>query len=109
MQARAVGLARMYDQLNVARGQTVWTGKELTLGLVGDVGDLAKAVQSLAGDRTLSEARTKLEHELVDCLWSILVLSDRFGVDLQVVFEGNMGALEMKVSEALAEVERERG
>lgn len=102
MQTRALELAKMYDRLNDARGQAIWTGKDLALGLMGDVGDLAKAVQSLAGDRTMSDPRSRLEHEIVDCLWSILVLADRLEVDLQQAFEVNMTALEEKVSAELA-------
>jgi NTP pyrophosphatase (non-canonical NTP hydrolase) len=55
----------------------------LALGLVGDVGDLAKLVQAAEGVREIEDVKTKLEHELADILWSIIVIADRSGVDLE--------------------------
>ena len=33
-----------------------------------------------SGVRDIPDARRKLEHELADCLWSVLVLADAYGV-----------------------------
>ena len=49
---------------------------ELTLGLVGDVGDLVKLVQAHEGVRAIENARPALEHELADVLWSLLVIAN---------------------------------
>nr|WP_255645756.1 hypothetical protein [Actinoplanes polyasparticus] len=53
---------------------------------MGDVGDLAKLVMAVDGRREIPDARARLGHELADCLWSVLVLADRYGVDLAVEF-----------------------
>ena len=42
----------------------------------------------------------KLEHELADCLWSVLVLADAYGVDLERAFATTMDELEAKLPAA---------
>src|SRR3569833_1033846 len=67
-----------------------WTREELALGFVGDVGDLAKLVQAMEGVRAIPDAKTKLAHELADCLWSLMTLADAYDVDLEQAFTGTM-------------------
>ena len=69
-----------------AAGREVWDTGDLALGFVGDVGDLAKLVMAVDGRREIPGARERLGHELADCLWSVLVLADRYGVDLGAEF-----------------------
>lgn len=86
LQARAVATSELYDRHNVAAGRSAWTTADLALGFVGDVGDLAKLVMALDGRREIENARERLGHELADCLWCVLVLADRYGVDLAAEF-----------------------
>jgi NTP pyrophosphatase (non-canonical NTP hydrolase) len=86
MQARAVEIAELYDRHNVAAGRSRWTTGDLALGFAGDVGDLAKLVQAADGRRAIDNARERLGHELADCLWSVLVLADRYDLDLAAEF-----------------------
>ena len=71
-----------------------WSRRELTLGLVGDIGDLAKLVQAAEGVREIAGVREKLEHELADVMWSVIILADEFQVDLEAVFLRTMGEIE---------------
>jgi NTP pyrophosphatase (non-canonical NTP hydrolase) len=80
-----------YEQKKFGRS---WTPEELTLGFVGDVGDLAKLVQANNGIRDIPEARARLEHELADCLWSVCALADAHGIDLEQAFVKSMSELE---------------
>ena len=66
----------------------------MALGFVGDVGDLMKLIIAESGVRDIPDARQKLEHELADCLWSVLVLADAYGVDLEKAFTQTMDDLE---------------
>jgi NTP pyrophosphatase (non-canonical NTP hydrolase) len=50
------------------------------------MGDLAKLVMAKEGLREASDVDQRLAHELADCLWSILVLADLYGVDLERAF-----------------------
>lgn len=86
MQSRAIEIADLYDRANVAAGRGTWTTGDLALGFAGDVGDLAKLVMAVDGRREIADARDRLGHELADCLWSVLVLSDRYGFDLGAEF-----------------------
>lgn len=79
----------LYEQLEVKRWARVWSTQELALGFMGDVGDLAKLVQAHAGVRTIDDHHAKLGHELSDCLWSIMVLASKCGVDLEAEFVRN--------------------
>jgi NTP pyrophosphatase (non-canonical NTP hydrolase) len=63
-----------------------WSLEELTLGLVGDVGDLAKLVQAHEGVRKVDDVQARLEHELADVLWATIVIAEQCGVDLERAF-----------------------
>lgn len=72
------------------------------LGFVGDVGDLAKLVMGAEGARDLRGGKAALEHELADCLWSVLILADKYDVDLGAVFGRTMDELEAAIAARLA-------
>ena len=98
LQARAVAISELYDQYNEAAGRTPWTTGDLALGFAGDVGDLAKLVMAVDGRRDIENARTRLGHELADCLWSVLVLADRYQIDLAAEFTQMTNTLETKLT-----------
>lgn len=97
----ALQLNELYEQLEVKRYGRVWTTEELALGFVGDVGDLAKLIQANAGIRHIDDCKAKLGHELSDCLWSIIVLAHKCGVDLESEFVKNTRELVEYVSSEL--------
>ncbi|WP_144898255.1 nucleotide pyrophosphohydrolase [Luteimonas cucumeris] len=86
LEKSALQLNDLYEQLEVKRHGRIWTTEELALGFVGDVGDLAKLIQANAGIRNIDDCKAKLGHELSDCLWSIIVLANKCGIDLEVEF-----------------------
>lgn len=86
LQTSALQLNALYEQLETRKYGRAWTVQELALGFMGDVGDLAKLVQAHAGVRAIEDCRAKLAHELSDCLWSVLVLADKCGIDLEGAF-----------------------
>ena len=89
LEKAALQLNELYEQLEAKRYGRIWTTGELALGFVGDVGDLAKLIQANAGIRTIDDCQTKLGHELSDCLWSIIVLAKKCGIDLEAEFVKN--------------------
>jgi NTP pyrophosphatase (non-canonical NTP hydrolase) len=95
---RAVQLRQLYAQVEHERYDRSWTTQEVALGFVGDVGDLMKLVQAASGVREIPNARSKLEHELADCLWSVLVLSDAYGIDLERAFNRTMDELGQRLT-----------
>ncbi|HCI2649848.1 hypothetical protein ACNPKZ_22500 [Shewanella algae] len=102
LEKAALQLNELYEELEVKRWGRVWTTQELALGFVGDVGDLAKLIQAHAGVRDIDDCQAKLGHELSDCLWSIIVLAKKCGIDLQAEFSKNTGELIEYVSGELA-------
>lgn len=103
LQARARGLRGQYAAVERSRHGRPWTTEEIALGFVGDVGDLAKLIQAHAGvrgTRPAEEVRVDIAHELADCLWSVIVLADETGVDLEAAFIQTMEDLERHLQTA---------
>ncbi len=98
LEKSALHLNALYEQLEVKRYGRIWSTEELALGFVGDVGDLAKLIQANAGIRHIDDHKTKLGHELSDCLWSIMVLANKCGIDLEAEFVKNTRELSEYVS-----------
>ena len=90
----ALTVRKMYEEKEKQLYGSPWTSEEITLGFVGDVGDLAKLILAENGRRNITDSKEKLEHELADCLWSIIVLSKYHDVDLETSFIKTMDELE---------------
>jgi len=91
---RAMTVRQQYatwEQMQYGRS---WTREEIAQGFVGDVGDLLKLTLAHSGIRHIPDATEKLAHELGDCLWSIIVLANAYGVDLEKSFLQTMDELE---------------
>ena len=98
LEKSALQLNELYEKLSIKKYGRVWTTEELALGFVGDVGDLAKLIQANAGIRLIDDCKAKLGHELSDCLWSVLVLANKCGIDLEAEFVKNIRQLAEHVS-----------
>ncbi|HUD05781.1 MAG TPA: MazG nucleotide pyrophosphohydrolase domain-containing protein [Candidatus Saccharimonadales bacterium] len=66
-------------------------------GFVGDVGGLSKIIMAKHGLRAMDDVDTKLAHELSDCLWSVLVLANKYKVDLTSEFQKTMNELDARI------------
>jgi NTP pyrophosphatase (non-canonical NTP hydrolase) len=97
LQKRAVEIRNKYDTLNHTKRGVTWNEQQLMAGFVGDVGDLSKIIMAKHGLRDMDNVDEKLAHELSDCLWSILVLADRYGIDLGSSFQKTMGELDERI------------
>ena len=73
---------------------SVWTSEEIALGFVGDVGDLVKLIVAENGKRNIPDSKQKIEHELADCLWSMIVIAQTHNIDLESAFMNTMEQLE---------------
>lgn len=91
---RALEVRSLYSEYERATVGREWTTNDLMSGFVVDVGDLMRLVMAATGVRRVDDVDTKLPHELADCLWSLLVLADRLGVDLGAAFAATMDELE---------------
>lgn len=98
MQQRALAIAQKYDEINQSAGRKIWTPAEFMAGFVGDVGDLSKLIMAKNGYREISDNEAKLAHELSDCLWSVLVLADKLGIDIEKAFMATMSELDARLA-----------
>jgi len=95
---RAVEVKEKYHELEMKKYGKKWTNEQIAEGFVGDVGDLMKIIMAKEGIRDIENVDEKLAHELSDCLYSILVLTNNYGVDLEKTFLKTMDGLEIRIS-----------
>ncbi|TQM82829.1 MazG-like nucleotide pyrophosphohydrolase family protein [Saccharothrix saharensis] len=99
VRARAYAVHDGYRRVQQDQAGRPWTVAETVLGFVGDVGDLAKLVMAEQGLRSAdTDVRERVEHELSDCLWSVIVLARLLDVDLERAFVRTMRELAAKVA-----------
>jgi len=97
---RAMEIRKQYEVKEKQLYGSAWTNEEIALGFVGDVGDLAKLILAESGKRNIADSRKKLEHELADCLWSVMVLAHKHDIDLETSFQNTMDELEAHLSKS---------
>lgn len=97
LQQRAIEIRGKYSKLEEQKRGKSWTNAQIMEGFVGDVGDLMKLIMAKEGVRDMDDVDNKLAHELSDCLWSILVLANKYDVDLEASFLQTMDDLENKI------------
>jgi len=95
---RAIAVREQYAGLERAKYGRSWSGEEIAMGFVGDVGDLMKLVMARHGIREIPDANEKLGHELADCLWAVIVLAKVYDVDLERAFLTTMDDLETHIA-----------
>lgn len=98
LQKRALEIRAKYDQLNADAGRPAWDGKDFAMGFGGDFGDLMKLTMAKEGIRHIDDVDVKFEHELADCLWSVLVLAHYYDVDLEAAFNKTMAELDARLN-----------
>lgn len=101
--SRARHIRELYEQLEKRLHGSAWTPQELMLGYHCDLGELGRLVMA-AQDRWLHEGDLprELEGKLAECLWWVLVLSDRLGVDLNKAFKAKMDDLDVQLTQSVA-------
>lgn len=94
---RAIEIKKLYSKMEMEKFGKVWTDAQVMQGFVGDVGDLMELVMAKEGIRDIENVDEKIGHELADCLYSILLLSERYGVDIEQAFLKTMDGLDSKL------------
>ncbi|MGH2550106.1 MAG: hypothetical protein ACRDHN_11975 [Thermomicrobiales bacterium] len=99
---RAMQIRRLYQQFELRDHGAVWTTGEDMLGLVSDVGYLARLVMAAEGrwDHDENLLPAELKGKLAECLWWILVLSNRLGIDVTEAFASTMDKIELGLASA---------
>lgn len=94
LQRIALKIANHYDDINRKAGRKTWDLNDYMDGLVGDIGDLMKALMAVRNRREIPGALQKVEHELADVLFSTLLLYRFFQLDPAKSFVDQMALLE---------------
>lgn len=98
---RAVEIRNKYQKFEEETYGHSWGREQIMEGFVGDVGALMKVVMVKEGHRCLGEkdADEELKHQLSDCLWSLLVLSQKYDIDIETEFMKTMDTLEQRIND----------
>lgn len=91
-----------YDELNAKQGKSTWGIRDYAMGFAGDFGDLQKLVMAKENLRDIPDVDEKLAHELADCLWSILIIANHYGLDLDKEFKTTMAHIADRIAGANA-------
>ena len=77
--------------------------QELMLGYLYDIGEPGRLVMA-AEDRWLykGDLPRELKDKLSECLWWVLVLADRLGVDITKAFTTKMNELDVQLTKRVA-------
>ena len=95
LQDRAMEIRRRYDELEKKRDGQPWSGLQLANGFKKDVSNLIELLEAKNIDQK------KLNHELADCLWSVLVIARKTGVDIERAFWTTMLELDDRLDKEL--------
>jgi NTP pyrophosphatase (non-canonical NTP hydrolase) len=100
---KAIEIRQKYHFLEEKRGH-IWSNSEIMEGLVGDIGDLMKLIMAKEGSRSIDNVDEKLKHELCDCLWCLLVLANKYGINLETEFMEKMDSQSNDIDSKLKEL-----
>ena len=96
LEQRALEIRRKYDALNQSREGQPLDAKKLAHGFKKDVSELVEIIEQKNIDRK------KLNHELADCLWNVLVIARKLDVDIERVFWATMEELDQRFKDGVA-------
>jgi NTP pyrophosphatase (non-canonical NTP hydrolase) len=91
LQDRAMEIRRRYNDLEKKRGSQPWDALKLANGFKKDVSDLIEIIEKRNLDQKM------LNHELADCLWSVLVIAKKLDVDIERAFWTTMLELDNRI------------
>ena len=93
-------IRQRFDETAKTKKSRGWTREEVMQEFVGDIGDLMKLVMAKTGMRPVNDVDRKLAQEISDCLWSILVLTKLYDVNLEQECLHPMAVIEAKLAQS---------
>ena len=100
LQNRALEIRKRYEDYETKRNGKQWSNVDIAMGFAVDLGELLEIIMAKEGLRELDDVDKKLVHELSDCLWCILVLASKYGIDIEKSFLGTMDELDKRLDGA---------
>jgi NTP pyrophosphatase (non-canonical NTP hydrolase) len=100
---RAVHVRELYHRLEERHEGSAWTPRDDMLGLVNDIGTVSRLVMAAEGRWVpAGDLAEQTSGKLSECLWWILVLAHRLGVDLDEAYAATMTRIESHLETSLA-------
>lgn len=96
---RAQYVKDLYSKMEIEKYGKNWSDAQVMEGFVVDIGELMEIVMAKQGIRKMDDVDARLEHELADCLYSLLVLAGRYNVDIEKAFTNTMDDLEERLKD----------
>jgi NTP pyrophosphatase (non-canonical NTP hydrolase) len=108
IQKMSLEIKKNYDQINYYDGHKKWQVADYTMGMIGDCGDLCKLVMAKNKLRRSKNENLDqdIEHELVDILWSLVVIADELNIDLENAATVQLDKLKQGVTKVLANTQK---
>jgi NTP pyrophosphatase (non-canonical NTP hydrolase) len=100
----ALRIRKLYSELEKKNYGKPWGNLEIFNGFVADVGDLSRLILAKEGKRKIENIYPKLDHEISDCLWALLILAENYKIKISKTFPKNMKILEKRIKKELYEV-----
>jgi len=108
MKTACLEVQDLYDQFNKKSNEDIWTADDYLDGLMGDIGDLHKLVMAKNNKRGYKAANHKnmtvdeaIAHELSDVIWSVVIIADKYKIDLEQSVLNNMKQLKAGIQQKL--------
>ncbi len=100
---RAIRVRSLYQQLEERNHNGAWTIEEDMLAFATDIGVLGRLVMAAEGRWVYNgDVHTELTAKLAECLWWLLVLSDRLGIDITEAFTSFCDRLDSDLAKSVA-------
>jgi len=95
---KVLKIKKLYSEYEIKKSYKPWTVEETIVGLASDVGDLGRLVLAKEGFREMPDLDKNIEHELAELLYTTLLLSSHYRIDLERAFLDETTRLEEKLS-----------
>ncbi len=96
LQKKAMEIRQRYADQSKKNGEDPWSIEQLAKGYAGDVQELIELLEGKGAPAN------KLSHELGDCLWSVLVIAYKLGIDIEQAFWRTMADIEERLEKESA-------
>lgn len=95
---RALSIQKKYRIQNSSEGRVSWEIIDYIAGFNADVGQLTKLIMAKTNRRGIKgDVDQMLQHELGDCLWSIIILCSELGLKPEACLEVALTDLEERL------------
>jgi NTP pyrophosphatase (non-canonical NTP hydrolase) len=93
---RSLQIRKLYHKLEQQYHDSEWTVEEDALAFLTDAGLVGRLTMSQQGRwPTNGETVAELEHKLGECMWWLIVLSDRMNIDINEALEKFLNKTEL--------------